>query len=117
MEERLTKREQKHIELPNEATIDKVSYDCDVFNRPMAIAKLGKLEDIEERWNISIEIVDKAINDGIYIRNNVNHDIILVYPSFSIGRITKKYYFEYDYFIFKEETYGQDWALTKEELL
>lgn len=89
--------------------------DCDLS---LAIDKLGQLEDFEDKWGINFSIVDEALEKGIYGRC-------------SDGKIR---YFKYVH-IFKEideywiyafnsdwkfqtalRDFGDEWALTKEDL-
>ena len=53
------------------------------------ITKLGKLENIEEELDFSIEVIFEALKNGIYIKNildeMINFKCMLVYKNEEIG--------------------------------
>lgn len=83
-------------------------------DKKAAINKLGVLEDIEEKFEIDLSIMFKAMKNGI---NTIDgyippHDLIVWK-----GQLYRKPMgqpFHTDMFPFWK--YGEDWALTKEEL-
>ena len=96
---------------------DYEEYWLDARKEPRAIKKLGILEDIEEELGITLEVLFKALKEGIYYdhkhRNPESisfrfccNDLIVEYTCFGCT--------DYDYLEIKD--YGKTWALTKEEL-
>ena len=81
------------------------------------VEKLGKLEDIEEKLGIPLEVLFKALKDGVYYdyKHREPEDIAfrLCYKEL-IVRYTCFGEIDYDYLEFKD--YGKTWALTEEEL-
>ena len=85
--------------------------------------KLGKLEDIEEELGIPLEVLFKALKNGIKVNgydDELEVDTILDFEpdelvlDYGIKAITTgRDYIEHD---FEFEEYGKRWALTKEEL-
>lgn len=83
-----------------------------------ATQKLGKLEDIEDELGISLEVLFKALKDGIYTteyRNGLSY----VFGSY----LTIEYFlkgFSFKEYECEKIAYFRDlnktWALTKEEL-
>ena len=78
--------------------------------------KLGKLEDIEEELGISLEVLFKALKDGIYY--DYDGDIIdFSYATLFNDEDDCEWYLTTDSATFVElKNYGKTWALTKEEL-
>ena len=66
---RLTKKENKHIDMTKGDFINVTSYDVDVSDRPYAIYKLGVLEDIGERLGVNLITLFMALRDGIYFKD------------------------------------------------
>ena len=85
--------------------------------------KLGKLEDIEEELGIPLEVLFKALKNGIKVKgydDELEVDTILDFEpdelvlDYGLKAITTgRDYIEHD---FEFEEYGKRWALTKEEL-
>lgn len=86
--------------------------------------KLGQLEDIEDELGIDLEIIFKALKNGVWIKDcsgqicksfvsiyNLNLDVSN--PNLHLCFITAPNY----KLLYLFEDYGKDWALTKEELL
>ena len=106
MMERLTERDEDgYIHKIGECSL----VDC--YN------KLGRLENIEDELGIPLEVLFKALKEGIYYdhkhRNPESisfrfccNDLIVEYTCFGCT--------DYDYLEIKD--YGKTWALTKEEL-
>lgn len=106
-------------------------YDCDFLDNSKCIQKLGQLEDIEDKWGISIALVDRIFDylDEVYLDNSdkpfyVKHldgidTVTPVYMQFD--RRNKRLLETYSAdgsgpteYPFSE--YGKTWALTREEL-
>lgn len=97
------------------------------------VSKLGQLEDIEDKWGISIDLVDRILDylDEVYLDDS-DKPFYVKYSDGWIDTITPVY-MEFDRrnkrlletysadgsgpteYPFSE--YGKTWALTKEELL
>ena len=78
------------------------------------IAKLGQLEDIEDELGIDLITLFKALEQGIYFKNEYSKEegIVFARPTLSI-------HFELyvnPLCVFQLGGYGESWALTKEEL-
>lgn len=74
--------------------------------------KLSKLEDIEEELGIPLEVLFKALKDGIYNRNGY---IDYVYLDYAL--LEGKYcLITTDDRVFKLEYYGKTWWLEKPEV-
>lgn len=83
--------------------------------------KVGMLEDIEDRYNISLPIFFDAIENGIYCKNkNGDIDYYCIFfnniDSYDDG---KRYVY---FFLINDEEYyfedfGKTWGFTREELL
>lgn len=93
--------------------------DTSAFTKKI-IDKLGKLEDIEENIGISLEILFKAMENGIYYVSRTSQKEIL----FAKSVITnfEKYKGNYCLYIGNEiaiyfKDYGKTWALTKNEIV
>lgn len=94
--------------------------DLEIFN------KLGKLEDIEEELGIPLEVLFKALKDGVYAKfeeGKILETNIKLYYScdnefkirvvcLEIGQYED---FEWEDYLFVKN-YGKTWALTREEL-
>ena len=89
--------------------------------------KLGKLEDIEDELGISLEVLFKALKDGVY--KKINNQIWKCYDLDIHYNISEQKYMLNAYSIENIETfeasyettiyiedYGKTWFLTKEEL-
>ena len=101
---------------------------ADVLNDSTLIyAKLGRLEDVEERLGIGLDILIDAMENGVYVVN-INNEIVFVEPMICFNKetITGSYILDnvfqmppdtltkHPYYYL--ESYGITWALTKEEL-
>lgn len=97
--------------------------------RPRIHTKLGKLEDIEEELGIPLEVLFKALKDGVYVRlkkeNNIDFieqlsmDNVMEDPCFyycNADTITINGFVNPQYTELYFKNYGKTWALTKEEL-
>lgn len=69
-----------------------------------AINKLGKLEDVEEKHNIDLLKALSILENGIWVRYEEGK-IINVKPTLKLT--DDSYCFEYDYFIYKPNRYGE----------
>lgn len=92
--------------------------DTSAFTKKI-IDKLGKLEDIEENIGISLEILFKAMESGIYYVNNSSREISFAN---SLTTSLEKHKGNYCLYIGHEKAvyfkdYGKTWALTKEEII
>lgn len=88
--------------------------------------KLSKLEDLEDELGISLEVLFKALKDGVYAKFEegkiLKTDIKLYYSCYNeftirvicleIGQYED---FEWEDYLFVKN-YGKTWALTREEL-
>lgn len=93
--------------------------------RPRIHAKLGKLEDIEEELGIPLEVLFKALKDGVYAKFEegkiLKADIKLYYSCHNEFKIRVvcleigQYEVEWEDYLFVKN-YGKTWALTMEEL-
>lgn len=77
--------------------------------------KLGKLEDIEQELGIPLEVLFKALKDGIYIID-VCEIICLNYTEISLHYNGVQWLWETPYGAKIFTHYKITWALTKEEL-
>ena len=68
----------------------------------MAIQKLGKLEDIEEEIGCPIDVVFKALKNGIYTLNRFGKMVHLTFEDISI-RYEHIYHYDGDEKVFKYE--------------
>lgn len=76
-----------------------------------ATQKLGKLEDIEEELGIPLEVLFKALKEGIY---HIRYDSIFVDLTVTLkGNIVFQ---DSDNNLISLKDYGKTWSLTKEEL-
>lgn len=82
--------------------------------------KLGKLEDIEQELGIPLEVLFKALKNGVYIKDdryNYPLDVELRHDY-----MREKFYLEITddrysgYLDTNSEDYGKTWTLTREEL-
>ena len=85
------------------------------------INKLGKLEDLEEEFNIDLILVLTAIKDGFYVNFRNEIDNVNVYNGFIFNFKAKQ--FEVDIYRqgtgtigFAYDDYKKTWALKKESL-
>lgn len=78
--------------------------------------KLGKLEDIEEELGIPLEVLFKALKDGIWTNEYEKRDGRKIwlrnYDNKLILEVSNRFCFD----VYYPEDYGKTWALTKEEL-
>jgi hypothetical protein len=77
------------------------------------VEKLGKLEDIEEELGIPLEVLFKALKEGVWVKEdmwNNNYKII------NSGYVINEYCIYNNDFARSTKDYGETWALTKEEL-
>ena len=73
--------------------------------------KLGKLDDIEEELGIPLEVLLKALKEGIY---HIQYDSIFVDLTVTLkGNIVFQ---DSDNNLISLKDYGKTWALTMEEL-
>lgn len=85
--------------------------------------KLGKLEDIEDALGITIDVLNKAMKHGFFVKTSgyPYKDIEFVnYPMFLLenGNPTiGQYDVDGIYFDVLTKDYGKTWALAKEELI
>ena len=95
--------------------------DLEIFD------KLGRLEDIEEELGIPLEVLFKALKDGIWFKNkngklrNVDkihlNSLLFWMEKFAVDCLPEEEIeegFNYIHLHFKD--YGKTWSLTKEEL-
>ena len=75
------------------------------------IQKLGKLEDIEEELGVDLITLFKALKDGIYTTDGFVRCVELSLLS-GVWYLTN----EEECLALPVDSYGQCWALTKEEL-
>jgi len=76
-----------------------------------AVEKLGKLEDFEDKFDFPLEILLKALTEGIYDKRRYYIGSCISLSNGNIGL----YIGDLDrLFLFKD--YGETWAATKEEL-
>ena len=87
------------------------------------IEKLSKLEDIEEELGIPLEVLFKALKDGIYcVRKEDERPYIYFYEKLKLVPYDNNYLlsvYDEDYeenFVRNLKDYGKTWALTREEL-
>ena len=113
---RLTKKEIKHLDIPNGAFINETSYDVDVFDRPNAIYKLGELEDIEDEIGVELIKIYKALEHGIYWKDHHSSKISRCKPSNLILDWAGLYDDSTGKCLGVYNKYGKEWALTEEEL-
>lgn len=87
-------------------------------NQNDAYQKLGQLEDIEAQFEIDLITLFKAVTNGFWYKTQDGYCKIGEYD-YAIDpgecRLIKPYE-EDDAPVFYFEDYGNDWALTKEEL-
>ena len=91
--------------------------EYDEKSKNVAINKLGKLEDIEDKLGIDISILFKAFDGIVYKKDNeikfschialIDWAIYVLEESMTIG----------EGICLQLKDYGKTWALTKEELL
>lgn len=101
------------------------------FNVKDTIGKLGKIEDIEQELGIPLEVLFKALKDGIYRFYEEPEDeekrIYYPYPEKHIYYLDPVICYDEwkDRWIFYDDSrgqfyclkdYGKTWALTREEL-
>ena len=85
--------------------------------------KLGKLEDIEEELGIPLEVLFKALKEGIYcLRKEEERNYIYFYENIKLliydgNWMLRVYDEDYDEpFVRYLKDYRKTWSLTKEEL-
>lgn len=87
-------------------------YCAEDVNEWEITCKLGHLEDLEDELGIPLEVLFKALKEGIYNRNGY---IDYVYLDYAL--LEGKYcLITTDDRVFKLEYYGKTWGLTKEEI-
>lgn len=80
-----------------------------------AFNKLGRLERIEQELGIPLEVLFKALKDGVYYDDG--DDVDFSYTSLFNDEDDCEWYFTTDSATFVElKDYGKTWALTREEL-
>ena len=84
--ERLTQFNEDYYEIKD----DKGNLIAPKYSKlDQVITKLGKLEDIEEELGLSLDVLFRALRDGIYIKNlfdeMINFKCMLVYKNEEIG--------------------------------
>lgn len=98
-------------------------YCAEDVNEWEITCKLGHLEDLEDELGIPLEVLFKALKDGIKVKtydDDIEEEVIIDFEP-------KELVFDYvlraittgaDYikYIFDFEDYGKTWSLTKEEL-
>lgn len=72
--------------------------------------KLGKLEDLEEEIGCPLEVVIKALKEGIYQADGGRRK----YPTIEYNGATKKFYFAFGTYCNVEE-YGKEWFLKEDK--
>lgn len=112
----------------------KCDYLLDGTSKVEALNKLGQYEDLEDELNFDLEIVIKALLNGVYCTHSVsernyfsgtelsisgNHEALVVYENnvywiTKNGERIKQQRTIYKRFEFKD--YGKTWALCKEDL-
>lgn len=71
-----------------------------------ATQKLGKLEDIEDELGISLEVLFKALKEGIYIvEKNKKEEVKIEYDIYYKRWVVS----DYDENIINLEKYGEEW--------
>ena len=80
--------------------------------------KLSKLEDIEQELGIPLEVLFKALKDGIWCMTKEDGIEFMYRPKLFYNQ--DSYYFREDIFwfeaIIKTKDYGKTWSFVKEEL-
>lgn len=90
--------------------VEQMEEDYTTKNKRLAINKLGALEDIEEEFGVDLITLFKALKDGIYTTEGFVRYVEL--SLLSIWYLTN----EEECLALPVNSYGQCWALTKEEL-
>lgn len=82
------------------------------------IEKLSKLEDLEDDLGIPLEVLFKALKDGIYVQgeDEDGHLYITKLENYKIGLDWCKVSKSWGLSAFATKDYGKTWALTREEL-
>ena len=93
---------------------DFANYPLDEFDIIAIARKLGKLEDIEEKFKVDLSVMFKAMKNGINTMDGYVPPHDLVVWEGQLYRKPMGQPFHTDMFPFWK--YGEDWALTKEEL-
>lgn len=87
-------------------------YGIQTTDLKIAFNKLGQLEDIEDKLGIDLFTLFKALENGVFYRDQRDNGIHLGYPQLSgqhISIIGKE-------LILRIKDYGKTWALTRGEL-
>ena len=79
-------------------------------NNPYAIDKLGKLEDLEEQLGCPLEVIFKALKEGIYQSDGGRRK----YPTIEYNGATKKFYFAFGTYC-NVEDYKKTWWLKEDK--
>lgn len=75
-----------------------------------AVDKLGKLEDLEEELGCPLEVVIKALKEGIYQSDGGRRK----YPTIEYNGATKKFYFAFGTYC-NVEDYKKTWWLKEDK--
>lgn len=90
-------------------------------NEGKAINKLGKLEDIEQELGIPLEVLFKALKEGVWMKSlNYKDKTISYHKQCVLNHQFKEWILwigEYENTFMRElKDYGKTWALNSEEL-
>ena len=85
----------------------------DNFYIAKVVTKLGHLEDIEEELGIPLEVLLKALKDGVWVKGD---KWIYNYKVLDFGLSIQEWAIYNDDFFRSTKDYGKTWALTREEL-
>lgn len=81
------------------------------------IDKLSKLEDLEDELGIPLEVLFKALKDGIYYINNLNEIEFMYNPKLFYAEHLNYYRFREGTFLIEDivnlKDYGKTWWLEK----
>lgn len=78
--------------------------------------KLGKLEDIEQEIGIPLEVLFKALKDGIWTSGYEKRDSKKIWLRNFNGKLLLEVSNRFCFDLYYPEDYGKTWALTREEL-
>ena len=97
------------------------------YSIKISIQKLGKLEDLEQELGIPLEVLFKALKEGIWFKNkngklrNVDkihlNSLLFWMDKFAVDCLPEEEIEEgFNYIQLHFKDYGKTWALTREEL-
>ena len=130
---RLTLKKRENMIAPDFGLIDYDTQNGVCYQN--CVDKLGQLEDIEDEIGCSLEVLSKAIHNGVWAKNSrqgihfISHitwlcEVSEIKQLDGTTKLTPFYGFnvwkgnnqDEDDTMYRIEDYGKTWALTKEEL-